>query len=136
MSVIFFDIEELANVGAIMTSSLHGGLSQSADLAAERLAAFSSVNAAAFNVRYPGHAAKEGAQMGHTKQDLYDAIMAAVPRAPDAQRAWSTANLMHYNCVEAEPTVKDIENVLACVLAVGRALSKKVAAYAERAINA
>lgn len=117
MSVIFFDVDELANVGALLCKQAWGGVSQQCDEAAGWLAAFSEVNARAYGKRYP----KESAT-AWTKKDLYDAIYARYSRPADAKRAWGTTSLMRYNCAEAEPTANELNVICHILERVGRAI--------------
>lgn len=98
MSVIFFDLEEMANVAAVVVDRFEG------DFYLRALETVSECNARAFRVRYEG---RYGGATGHTAKELQSAM-----GRPDVPRAMRTVQMLRYNCAEADPTAPELEAML------------------------
>lgn len=118
MSVVFFEVDELAVVGAVLAQSAWGGVSQQCDYAAEWLAAYSVVNARAYAAKY-----KE-TTVPVTKAELWKAIYGRYQKA-DKAAAWSKASMFRYNAAEANPTAGELNVICNILEKIGRAVFDK-----------
>lgn len=118
MSVIFFEVDELAVVGSVLAQSAWGGVSQQCDHAAELLAVYSAANARAYAAKY-----KE-TTVPVTKAELWKAIYGQYQKA-DKAAAWSKASMFRYNAAEAKPTANELNVICTILESVGRALFTK-----------
>lgn len=122
MSVIFFDVEELANVAMVLCDNPWARSEEPYYLKA--LAKFSEANARAFNVNYRTPRGDIETATPHSAALIKEWMDECRRTArPNVARACGTARLMSYNTIEADPTKEETEATLTIVSSL---LSKAV----------